>query len=70
MADETRIANRYWLLQLVRLICVVAAVYGAAITAHAVEGDATLGGVLFIAGTVGFFFGPLLLARHWRGSDR
>ncbi len=70
MDDRGAVAGRYWLLQLVRLACVVAAVYGAAIIGHAAKGDQALGGILFIAGTAGFFFLPLLLVRHWRGGRR
>lgn len=72
MIDEAEalVRRKFMLLNLVRLAALASVLIGIAISQDAIDLPQPLGIVLAIAGLIGFFFGPNLLARRWRSDDQ
>ena len=68
--EEAIAAKRYTVMNLVRLGSIVGVVLGIAIAQGALELPYPLGVALAAAGLLAFFFGPPLLVRRWKASDR
>jgi hypothetical protein len=73
-AAERQARGRYAVLNLLRLIAIGLVLLGIAIARGVVPLPAQLplpmGAVLAVAGLLGFFFLPPLLARRWKAADR
>lgn len=72
MSDENEALakQRFMLMNLVRLVSLASVLFGIAVSQGVVDLPPTLGIVLAIAGFLGFFFGPNMLARGWRSDDQ
>lgn len=68
--EETLAAKRYGVINLVRIGSIAAVVLGIAIAQKALDLPYVLGVGLALAGLIAFFFGPALLAKRWKASDR
>lgn len=69
-ADATRAAWRYQIMSGVRLIAIVGVVTGIAIAQGAIAAPYPIGVALAVVGVLAFFFGPPVLAKRWKASDR
>ncbi len=67
--DRERAQKQFFLLQLLRIASLGLLLAGIAITQGAIAGPYALGIVMVVIGMGGFFFGPPLLARKFKGSD-
>ena len=67
---ETLARRRFMMLNLVRLVSLVAVLTGVAASQGALDLPQPLALVLAIAGLLGFFFGPNLLAKGWRSGEQ
>lgn len=67
---EAIAARRYLLMNGLRVGGLLTVLLGIAIAQNVVDGPYTLGAVLAVGGMLGFFFGPPLLAKRWKASDR
>ena len=67
--DEDTAFRRYWQMQGTRLISLAAALLGVVIISGRLLDAPALGYVLLVAGAVGFFLLPALLAKRWREPD-
>ena len=68
--DEALAAKRYTVMNLVRLVAVLAVIFGIAIAQGVIALPYALGVVVAIGGVLAFFFGPSLLVRRWKADDR
>ena len=68
--DEAIAARRYLIMGLVRFGALGAVMMGIAIARTVVQAPYAMGVVLAVGGLIGFFFGPILLAKHWKSGDR
>lgn len=68
--EEALAAKRYTVINLVRLGSIVAVALGIAIAQEALALPYALGIAIALAGLVAFFFGPPLLVRRWKASER
>ncbi|MBY6014994.1 hypothetical protein KUV75_08760 [Qipengyuania gaetbuli] len=66
MSDEDKAAQRFWLLQIIRLSGAVMVLLGVMAIAGALPWPQMVGVVLLVGGAVDFFFIPVLLAKHWK----
>lgn len=72
MTDEAEATarRRFMLLNLVRLASLAAVLLGIAGSQGAVALPQPLSIALAVAGLLGFFFGPNLLAKSWRSGEK
>ena len=68
--DEAIAARRYLIMGLVRICGLASVMLGIAIARAVIDAPYALGVVLAVGGLVGFFFGPIMLAKHWKAGDR
>lgn len=68
--EERQAAERYGTLQWLRLGSLGLVIMGIAIANEVLPAPYVLGWVAAVAGLVAFFFGPPLLVRRWKESDR
>ncbi len=66
MSDEDKAAQRFWLLQIIRLLGALMVLLGVMAIAGAMPWPQMVGVVLLVGGAVDFFFIPVLLAKHWK----
>ena len=66
MSDEDKAAQRFWLLQIIRLSGAVMVLLGVMAIAGALPWPQMGGVVLLVGGAADFFFIPVLLAKHWK----
>jgi len=69
-AQEARARQRYGIMNAVRIGGLALVLLGIAIAQGVVALPYPLGVVLAVAGLLGFFFAPPLLARRWKAADR
>jgi hypothetical protein len=67
---EAIAARRYMFMNMARIASLGAVIAGIAIARTLIEAPYLLGVVLAVAGTIGFFFAPPLLAKRWKAGDR
>lgn len=67
---EAQAKHRYAILNLVRIGGLGLVLLGIAIARNIVPLPYLLGVVLAVAGLLGFFIAPTLLARRWKAADR
>ena len=67
--ERERAQVRWAWLQVVRIASIAALLIGLAITRSVIEANWWLGAGLAVAGVIGFFFGPPLLARRFKARD-
>ncbi|NQZ48319.1 MAG: hypothetical protein HRT63_12450 [Erythrobacter sp.] len=68
--DEAIAKRRYLIMGFARIAGLAAVLLGIAIARSVVEAPYIAGVALAIGGMLGFFFGPALLAKHWKAGDR
>lgn len=68
--EETLAAQRFMIVNLVRITSIFGVLGGIAITREVIAGPYWLGVIFAVAGVAGFFFGPTLLAKRWKAADR
>lgn len=68
--QETIAAQRYMMMNLVRIIAILVVITGIASAQGSLPLPYVLGVVLAVGGLVGFFFVPPMLARRWKELDR
>lgn len=73
MADEKDghdpAIGRYYLIQLLRLACAGGVLIGGMVMTGRIAAPEWLGGIVLVAGAVGFFTLPNRLARRWRTPE-
>lgn len=67
--ERERAQRRFVWLQIVRIGSIAAVLTGLAIARGVLEANWWLGAGLAVAGVIGFFFAPPLLARHFKARD-
>ena len=68
--EEAKAAQRFTIMNLVRVGSVIAVGAGFAIVGEAVAGPYPLGLALILLGVAAFFFAPPTLAKRWKAADR
>ena len=68
--EETIAAQRYMVMNLIRIIAIFVVITGIASAQGALPLPYALGVVLAVGGLVGFFFLPPLMVRRWKEQDR
>lgn len=68
--EEATARKRYMVMNLVRIGSIGAIIFGLATAQGAIDAPYPLGVISAVAGVAAFFFGPPMLARRWKQSDR
>lgn len=68
--EEERAAQRFVMMNMARIAGVVVLGAGIAMAREVLPGPYWLGVVLAVAGVGAFFFGPPMLVKRWKASDR
>jgi len=68
--SEDKAAQRFWLLQLVRLSAAALAVLGGATIGERTGLPEAVGPILLVVGAASFFFLPRALVRRWKSPDK
>ena len=67
---EQEAAARFWYLQVIRLVGLLATIGGAMMAAGRLSGGDAFGGAFMLGGILVFFFLPRWLARQWKDDER
>lgn len=69
MADDRLAAQRFWVMQALRLSGMALVIFGAMILGGRIAQSEAVGAALLAVGVVDFFVIPLVLAHRWKSGE-